>query len=124
LVSAEAVPFRSHRGLYVVVEERRDGDALVDYQRWVATEYEPALLAVPGVAGIWTFASADQLASPRWSQGARRITVCWLDDEPLDVAARVASLEAERRERYDATSHVTFAGPLETITPWEWDWFD
>ena len=50
--------------------------------------------------------------------------MCWLDDEPLAVAARVAPLEAERRDRFDATSHVTFSGPLETITPWEWDWFD
>jgi hypothetical protein len=124
LVSAEAVPFRAHRGLYVIVEEHRESDALLDYQRWLATEHEPALLAVPGVAGIWTFASSEQLASPRWSAGARRITVCWLDDDPLDVAARLGPLERARREQFDATSHITFAGPFETITPWEWDWFD
>jgi hypothetical protein len=124
LVSAEAVPFRAHRGLYVIVEEHRETDALVDYQRWLVTEHEPALLAVPGVAGIWTFASSEKLASPRWSGGAHRITVAWLDDDPLDVTARLAPLEAERRERFDAISHVTFAGPFETITPWEWDWFE
>ncbi|MDQ1510114.1 MAG: hypothetical protein QOG50_1958 [Actinomycetota bacterium] len=124
LVSAEAVPFRAHRGLYVIVEEHRESDALVEYQRWLATEHEPALLAVPGVAGIWTFASSERLASPRWSAGARRITVCWLDGDLLAVAARIAPLEAQRRDRFDATSHVTFAGPFETITPWEWDWFE
>ncbi len=124
LISAAAVPFRAHRGLYVVVEEHRDGEDLVDYQRWLATEHEPAVLAVPGVAGIWTFASSEQLASPRWSAGARRITVCWLDDDPIEVAARVEPLEARRRDRFDATSHVTFSGPFATITPWEWDWFD
>jgi len=64
------------------------------------------------------------LASPRWSAGARRITVCWLDDDPIEVAARVEPLEARRRDRFDATSHVTFSGPFATITPWEWDWFD
>jgi hypothetical protein len=124
LVSGAAVPYRAHRGLYVVVEEHRDGEDLVEYQRWLATEHEPALLAVPGVAGIWTFASSEKLASPRWSAGARRITVCWLDDDPLEVAARVESLESRRRDRFDATSHVTFAGPFATINPWEWDWFD
>jgi hypothetical protein len=50
--------------------------------------------------------------------------VCWLDDDPLAVSSRLAPLEAERRERYDAASHVIFAGPFETITPWKWDWFD
>jgi hypothetical protein len=50
--------------------------------------------------------------------------VCWLDDDPLAVAARVAPLELERRDRFDSASHVTFSGPFETITPWAWDWFD
>jgi len=124
LVSAEAVPFRAHRGLYVIVEEPRDRDALADYERWLVTEHEPALLAVPGVAGIWSFASPEELTSRRWSAGARRITVSWLDDDPLAVAARLAPLEAARREQFGTTSHVTFAGPFETITPWEWDWFE
>ncbi len=124
LVSAEAVPFRAHRGLYVIVEEPRDRASLADYERWLVTEHEPALLAVPGVAGIWTFASSEELTSRRWTAGARRITVCWLDDDPLEVAARLAPIEARRRERFDTTSHVVFAGPFETITPWEWDWFE
>jgi hypothetical protein len=124
LISAEAVPFRAHRGLYVIVEEPRDRDALADYEHWLVTEHEPALLAVPGVAGIWTFATAEELTSRRWSAGARRITVCWLDDDPLAVAARIGSVESVRREQFDAASHVVFAGPFETITPWEWDWFE
>jgi hypothetical protein len=124
LVSAEAVPFRAHRGLYVVVEELRDRDGLADYERWLAAEHEPAVLAVPGVAGMWTFTSADDLTSPRWSAGARRVTVCWLDDSPLDVAARLAPLVAVRRDQADAVAPVVFAGPFEVITPWQWDWFD
>jgi hypothetical protein len=124
LVSAEAVPFRAHRGLYVIVEEPRNRDELAGYERWLVDEHEPALLAVPGVAGIWSFASPEELTSRRWSTGARRITVGWLDDDPLEVAARIAPLEAARRERFDATSHVTFSGPFETITPWQWDWFE
>jgi hypothetical protein len=124
LVSAAAVPFRAHRGLYVVVEEYRDRSAAADSQRWLAAEHEPAVLAVPGVAGIWTFETSEELTSPRWSAGARRITVCWLDDDPVAVAARLAPLEVVRQDRFDSVSHVTFAGPFETITPWEWDWFD
>ena len=41
-----------------------------------------------------------------------------------DTWLEFAPLEATRREQFDAVSHVTFAGPFETITPWEWDWFE
>src|SRR5579862_8340259 len=103
LISDAAVPFRPHRGVYVIVDTP-DGDASAD-----------ALLAQPGVAGVWTFASNPELASRRWTDGARRVTLAWLDDDPLAVAAHIAPLVAER-------TGVEFAGPLETITPWEWDW--
>ena len=75
-----------------------------------------SLVSVPGVAGAWTFATDPRLTSKRWTPGAHRITVCWLDDDPLAVAARLAPLVA--------APDVTFAGPFETITPWKWDWFD
>ncbi len=111
LVSGAAVPFRAHRGIYVVVEDR---------------ESEPhtdqlALRDVPGVAGVWTFETPRDLTAiesmqKRWTAGARRITVCWLDDEPVTVAERIAPLVP--------SANVTFAGPFETITPWQWDWFD
>ena len=116
LGSAAAVPFSAHRGIYVVVEELHTGE----------TPDDPvdSLLAVPGVAGAWTFASAAALASSRWTAGARRITVCWLDDDVLDVAARLAPVVDGWRERAASRSHLTFAGPFETITPWEWNWFD
>jgi hypothetical protein len=105
LISAAAVPFRPNRGVYVIVEEPGNDDAV------------DKLLTIPGVAGVWTFATDDALASPRWTDGARRITVAWLDDEPLAVAAGIAPLVATR-------AGVAFAGPFETITPWQWNWFD
>ena len=52
------VPFRAHRGIYVVVEEpsgadRREPDA--------GPRSRQALCEVPGVAGVWTFATAPGL---------------------------------------------------------------
>ena len=125
LVSAAAVPFRAHLGIYVVVEEALDGgpEARDRYEQWLHAEPEPALLEVPGVAGLWTFVTEPALVSRRWTAGVRRITVYWLDDDPLAVAARLAPLVAAPRERFVA-ARVTFAGPFETITPWKWDWFD
>jgi hypothetical protein len=109
-VSAAAIPYRAHRGIYVVVEEMTELDPQ-------ATN-EEELFAVACVAGVWTFATAPELApSRRWTPGAHRITVCWLDDDPLTVASRLAP-------RFESAPHVLFAGPFETITPWEWDWFD
>jgi hypothetical protein len=106
LVSDAAVPFRPNRGVYVIVEDA--GVAPGDVR---------ALVEQPGVAGVWTFATNPDLTSRRWSAGARRITVAWLDEEPLAVAPRLAPI-VERR------AGVEFAGPFETITPWAWDWFD
>jgi hypothetical protein len=89
LVSAEAVPFRAHRGLYVVVEEHRDGDALVDYQRWLAGTRARA--ASTGIAGMWTFASSEVCPLV----GARQ-SPCAGSTRSARVAAR-APLELERR---------------------------
>jgi hypothetical protein len=91
LISAAAVPYRPNRGVYVTVRDR------------AAPAIGPdALGAVPGVAGAWSFADDE-----------RRITVAWLDDDPLTVAGRL-----------DVAPGAELAGPFETIVPWKWDWFD
>ena len=108
LVSAEAVPYRPNRGVYVVVAESDEPGV------------DPpgldigAALEVPGVAGVWTFRPRDDFAA-RWKTGRRTITVCWLDDEPLAVAP---GLDAR------LSGALAFAGPFETVVPWQWDWFD
>jgi hypothetical protein len=104
LISAEAVPYRPNLGVYVEVEELLgvDGDR---------TEHLAALCDEPGVAGAWSFADDE-----------RRVTVTWRDAPPLEVCDRLEPL-VERR-RAGASSRTVFAGPLETITPWQWSWFD
>ena len=71
LISAEAVAYRPHRGIYVVVQALGSAAASVE-----------TAVAIPGVAGAWAFAD-DQ----------RRITVLWCDEDVLDVAARVDDVE-------------------------------
>jgi hypothetical protein len=123
LVSPAAVPFRAHRGIYVIVEEARVTVAPTAAAEADAAA-EAALIEIAGVAGCWTFATVEGMASRRWTAGSRRVTVCWLDDDPLAVAARLEPFVEARRARDDAVSAMTFAGPFETITPWQWDWFD
>jgi hypothetical protein len=110
LVSAEAVPHRPCTGIYAIVEG--EGSGASD----LAT-----LCTVQGVAGAWTFAAGGFAADHRFTTGHHQVTLCWLDDDPVTVAARLAPvLEADWARR---SSRPSLAGPFETITPWSWDWF-
>ena len=110
LISAAAVPYRPNLGVYVEVEEIAvDTDPVVGAR--VRAEHLGALCAVPGVAGAWMFAD-----------DARRVTVSWLDAPPLSMCAALEPIVARRQAQ--STGRTVFAGPLESITPWQWDWFD
>lgn len=126
-VSSAAVPYRPGTGVYVTVEEAAEGD---DRARLRAPVDPRAVLEVAGVAGVWTFTGCDPVpadpADPvagRWRPGARRITVCYLDGEPLETAASLDPLLVDGG-RGPGGLPVVLAGPFETITPWRWDWFD
>jgi hypothetical protein len=132
LVAPDVIPYRSNLGAYVVIDEP-DPDApsssLDAYLRERHTAHFPRLLDVPGVAGLWSFATrrwafakSDDPPLSVVAQDATRITVAFLDADPLRVAADVGPLV----EAHWAGAPVRprFAGPLRTITPWQWDWFD
>lgn len=125
LVGAEAVPYRPNRGVYVIVEEPRD-DADPDVEdAWVRSlheEWADAVCALPGVAGVWQFATSPALRGGGWSDGVRRITVCYLDGPPLEVAETIRPLLDQRWR--DAPVRPIHAGPFETVVPYQWDWFD
>jgi hypothetical protein len=130
LVAPEVIPYRPNRGIYVVVDEPLPDTSSVDeYLRLRHTDHFPRLLEIPGVAGIWSFAtrrwafakSEGPPADPG-AQDATRITVAFLDEDPLEVAAEVGPLVEEHWA--GAPVRPRFAGPLLTITPWQWDWFD
>jgi hypothetical protein len=115
LISAEAVPYRPNRGAYIVVEDLpEDAEA----SRPVADI--AALIDVPGVAGVWSFGPDPDGDGP-WHPGPRRVTVCFLDEDALTVAGPVGQLVGRWSSASGAVIH---AGPLETVTPWQWDWFD
>ncbi len=111
LISAEAVPYRPCRGVYVVVEEPADGGAIRDAH----VRRVPAMLDVPGVAGVWSFATTPLYRNDRWITGRTHITVAWLDEDPVTVAGRLGPLVG---------TDAMLAAPFETITPWEWSWFE
>ncbi len=89
-MSSEVIPFRPHTGIFLIVEEPTDPEAQDDYRQSVHTQILPALVEVPGVAGAWAYATTPSVRRPMFSDGDRRITVCYLDDDPASVAGRLA----------------------------------
>jgi hypothetical protein len=117
LISAEVVPFRPHRGVVVVVEEPA-GDDVASWLQWLDTEHHPAVLATPGVAGVWFYGSTSAWALHPATQGdPQHVTVIYLDDDPLRTTKALAPL-LEDRWRSGAVRPV-FAGPLRTPIEWE-----
>jgi hypothetical protein len=109
-ISPLVVPWRPAQGVFVLVED--DGpDPGVD-----------RLVEVEGVAGGWSFVPDPELTRSWWAMAPYRITVLWLDADPL---ATTAALEPALRDRGSgAAGSPVFAGPLRTIVPGAWDWFD
>jgi hypothetical protein len=127
LVSPEAIPYRPCRGIYVTVAEPVAKERLDEWARWLDQVHLPGSLEVAGVAGIWAFVGRS--ASFHDAPDGRRITVYYLDDDPLAVASRLAVRDREGRRSgavpdWSAAVRTTYAGPLETVVPWQWDWFD
>lgn len=138
-VSAAALPFRPHRGIHVTVTgvDQPTSAAAEEQFAWFATERVPRVLDLPGVAGGWTFRS-DRVYAGSTAGGERtgarpelptmRVTLFWLEEDPVEFAGTLA--EAQRdwdagtpAPRPDA-ERLLLSGPLRSITPGEWDWFD
>ena len=134
LISAEALPFRPGRGLYVTVS--RLGPDLAAAER-LARFYDrvgiPDLLACAGVTGAWTFVSESAFPAHRSpiadpGLGDLRIHVYFLDQDPVafatELAARQPEWTAAGRVPDDPGAETPlFTAVLKTIVPWEWDWF-
>lgn len=116
-VSAEVVPMRPNRGIYLIVEQPT-GDLDAHLQRR-HVETHPRLLDVPGVAGIWVFGSTRRFQKWQRTEGDYRFTVCYLDSDPLAVATGVG--EVVRDAWADAPSRLLLAAPYASLVPWLWD---
>ena len=105
------MPYRPNLGVYVEVEEIAPAEPDDPGNERRVGAHLGALCALPGVAGAWSFADEQ-----------RRVTVTWLDAPPLEMSDPLGPIAARRGA--ESTGRTVFAGPLETITPWQWTWFD
>ena len=123
LISPEVVPFRPHRGIYLIVEEHLDGPA----EDAAANPPPPPrdlldeLVAVPGVAGAWRYASSATSRHPRFTEGDVEMTVCYLDDDPATVGKRLEPLMV--RAAAERPTRVALAAPFASMMAWDLDPF-
>ncbi len=111
------MPFRPHRGVLVVVEEPPDADAGA-WEQWLETDHHPAVLATPGVAGVWVYGSTDAWDLHPATQGdPQHTTVIYLDEDPIVTTEALTPL-LEQRWRSGGV-RPRFAGPLRSMIEWE-----
>jgi hypothetical protein len=112
LIRPEVVPYRPNHGAYVILEEVVYVATVDD---WVQSQHRdsiPALLDVPGVVGLWSFASTGAYGIKR---SRERASVIYLDDDPVAVAHRLGP-HLERRWK-EAPVRALLAGPFRSLRP-------
>ena len=104
VAGADVIPWRPALGVYLLVEEGASDPA--------------ALLDVPGVAGIWWFDGAQGAAPFDSDWRGKRVTYCFLDRDPVEVAAAMAP---GLRERWaSGETRALLAAPFHTIANFDW----
>ncbi|MEU3270261.1 hypothetical protein ABZ639_05410 [Saccharomonospora sp. NPDC006951] len=125
-VSAAALPYRPHNGVYVSVTEVAEprGPAAADLFAWYDKEKIPWALRLPGAAGCWTFRGENVggTAPNLPEASALRITVYYLDGDPLAFASLMR--RAGPPSPLASAERTLLTGPLLSITAGKWDWFD
>lgn len=129
LVHEYAIPYRPNRGAYVHVCEVTDTDQFDLLSAWYDEFFIPSIVAIEGVAGAWWFTSRESnQRSPVDKE--RIILVFYLDGDPVEVTRSIkASMQQWDKQgkvinAYKTAIEPLYIGPLETITPWQWDWFN
>jgi hypothetical protein len=117
LVTDEIVPYRPNRGVYLVVERPADNGSSCPW----SPEHVARLLAIDGVAGLWTFAANAELRADRFDPVHYDAAVCYLDGDPVITAEPIGQLVTERWDGTPVTREL--AAPFVTMRAWEWDRF-
>jgi hypothetical protein len=104
-IGADVLPWWPTVGVYLLLES--------------ATAPAPELTDVAGVAGTWSAQSRPVDASLGSAQPGQLLTYCFLDDDPIDVAARLRPLLSDRWSTPGITPLL--AAPFHPVVPHQWD---
>ena len=128
LVSPAAVPHRPHRGVHLTVTSYEVGpspaamDCLADYDRRVI----PAVLDLPGVAGVVTYRMARPASGFGTGDGLPEtafVRLVFADGEPIGVGEALLAEPLGWLAGESHAEHLHFMSPFLSITPWDWTWF-
>lgn len=104
VAGADVIPWRPARGVYVIVEEGAQSPA--------------DLVGVDGVAGLWWHAGGRPPAQGMPDSSGIQVTYCYLDDDPVETAAR---LRKPLEQRWSGKRvKPLLAAPFYTLVPFEW----
>jgi hypothetical protein len=104
VAGADVIPWRPARGVYLIMEQ--------------GTASPAALAECAGVAGIW-WHHGNAAPAPVAAERARiQLTYCYLDDDPVDVSARLR--EPLEKRWADREVVPLLAAPFHTVVPFEW----
>lgn len=104
-IGADVLPWWPTRGAYLLLES--DASAPTE------------LVDIDGVAGVWSATSLSVDARLASAQAGQTISYCFLDDDPVVVAARLRPVLEKRWS--DQGVEPLFAAPFYPVVPHEWD---
>ncbi|MCH2170047.1 hypothetical protein MK489_04615 [Myxococcota bacterium] len=131
VVSANAVPYLPHKGVFVSVidtPEGADREALHGYYDEV---HIPDLLSVKHVTGCYWFQSWPEapVTGVALPPANRNVRILFLDGDPIEMVRdlhwRAAQWRAAGRTHPDADAATRLlAGPFQLVSGEHYDWFD
>lgn len=137
-LNPRAQHFRPATGVVMIANTLPADASRSDLHRQHAWELDtvlPALAQVPGFAAGWVLHSDPSLAPSAWrtresagpAENTEVVRLTWIltEAEPVHaVADRIREAHAGLAVPADVRSHLQHLGAAETITPWQWSWFD
>jgi hypothetical protein len=104
VAGADVIPWRPALGVYLIVEKGHAPAA--------------SLADIPGVAGVWWYHGTRAPQPFGGDANGLQITYCYLDDDPIAVAALLG--EEMRRRWTSGEIEGLLAAPFFAIVPFEW----
>ncbi|MFC0529077.1 hypothetical protein [Phytohabitans kaempferiae] len=129
LVAADVVPLRPHRGVHLTVSRLAapGSPPAVSWMARYARELVPALLDLPGVAGVSSYSFHSAGAGFGTASGADDsgvlVRLVHLDGDPVEAMPALRHA-APGWDESSSQEQVLFASPMRAIAPWRWDWFE
>ena len=131
VVSANAVPFLPHTGVFVSVIDAPEGADRAALHRFYDEVHVPDLLGVKHVTGCYWFESWPEapVTGVALPPGNRSVRILFLDGDPVemvrDLRWKAEQWRAAGRTHPDADAAVrVLAGPFAPVTGETYDWFD